>query len=38
MKLDNRNQPITVFIFCTQGTYKLNVNGFEQEFNVGYIK
>ena len=28
-----------VFIgFCTQGTYKLNVNGFEKEFSVGNIK
>lgn len=24
--------------FCTQGTYTLNVNGFEQEFSVGDIK
>ena len=28
-----------VFIgFCTEGTYKLNVNGFEREFSVGNIK
>lgn len=28
-----------VFIgFCTQGTYQLNVNGFEKEFSVGNIK
>lgn len=28
-----------VFIgFCTQGTYQLNINGFEKEFSVGNIK